>query len=88
MTTRIDLNGNPYSTEGNLNEVQSSESDFQRIVMPEVGNIIEWTEFDSDLKELISFRADVIKVKGQLWANGCGSVETIQKCFGFEIVEA
>ena len=26
MTTRIDLDGNPYSTEGNLKGVQSSES--------------------------------------------------------------
>ena len=33
MTTRTDLDGKPYSTEGNLKEAQDSESDFQRLVM-------------------------------------------------------
>ena len=32
MTTRIDLDGNPYSTEGNLKGVQSSESDLSDLL--------------------------------------------------------
>ena len=32
MTTRIDLDGNPYSTEGNLKGVQSSESDLSALL--------------------------------------------------------
>ena len=32
MATRIDLDGNPYSTEGNLKGVQSSESDLSALL--------------------------------------------------------
>ena len=32
MTTRIDLDGNPYSTEGNLKEVHNSESDLSALL--------------------------------------------------------
>ena len=32
MTTRIDLDGNPYGTEGNLKEAQNSESDLSALL--------------------------------------------------------
>ncbi len=32
MTTSIDLDGNPYSTEGNLKGVQGSESDLSALL--------------------------------------------------------
>jgi len=59
--------------------------DKKEIIMPVVGDIIEWVEFDYDAGRDIDFKTDVIEVNGHLWANGCGSVKTIADNFGFTI---
>ena len=52
-----------------------------------VGDIIEWVEPHGDDRtgEDLTLRTNVIEHRGELWANGCGSVKRIIETFEYEI---
>jgi hypothetical protein len=52
---------------------------------PKSGDIVEWTETDENGNPL-PMRAQVIVHNAQLWLNGCGSLEHINKLYRLKIV--